>query len=129
MAFNLREIFKALADAEVDYVMVGGLAVIMHGHLRATRDLDLVIGLEPANCAKGMEALANIGLRPRLLVGLADFADPATREDRASNRNMLFFQLWDPANPERSRSAWAPMMDWLGAVRVNPAPNLQRRLV
>jgi len=39
MAFNLREIFKALADAEVDYVVVGGLAVIMHGHLRATRDL------------------------------------------------------------------------------------------
>lgn len=102
MAFNLREIFKALADAEVDYVVVGGLAVIMHGHLRATRDLDLVIGLEPANCAKGMEALANIGLRPRLPVTLADFADPDTREDWASNRNMLVFQLWDPANPERS---------------------------
>lgn len=102
MAFNLREIFKALADAEVDYVVVGGLAVIMHGHLRATRDLDLVIGLEPANCAKGIEALSNIGLRPRLPVTLADFADPATREDWANNRNMQVFQLWDPGNPERS---------------------------
>ncbi len=102
MAFNVREIFKALADAEVQYVVVGGLAVIMHGHLRATRDLDLVIGLEPGNCAKGMAALASIGLRPRLPVTLAEFADPAKREDWASNRNMLVFQLWDPANPERS---------------------------
>lgn len=102
MAFNLREIFKALADAEVEYVVVGGLAVIMHGHLRATRDLDLVIGLQPDNCAKGMTALSGIGLRPRLPVTLADFADPAKREDWAQNRNMLVFQLWDPANPERS---------------------------
>jgi hypothetical protein len=92
MAFNLREIFKALA----------GLAVIMHGHLRATRDLDLVIGLQPDNCAKAMDALSGIGLRPRLPVSLADFADPAKREDWVTNRNMLVFQLWDPANPERS---------------------------
>jgi len=102
MAFNLREIFKALADADVEYVVVGGLAVIMHGHLRATRDLDLVIGLEPQNCKRGMEALSSIGLRPRLPVAMADFADPAKREDWTNNRNMLVFQLWDPANPERS---------------------------
>lgn len=35
-------------------------------------------------------------------MALADFADPAKRDDWASNRNMLVFQLWDPANPERS---------------------------
>ena len=102
MAFNIREIFKALADADVDYVVVGGFAVIMHGHLRATRDLDLVIGLQPENCAKAMDALSGIGLRPRLPVTFADFADPAKREDWTQNRNMLVFQLWDPANPERS---------------------------
>lgn len=102
MAFNLREIFKALADGEVEYVVVGGLAVIMHGHLRATRDLDLVIGLHPDNCMKGMQALSSIGLRPRLPVTLADFADPSKRADWVDNRNMLVFQLWDPVNPERS---------------------------
>lgn len=35
-------------------------------------------------------------------MALADFADPEKREDWAENRNMLVFQLWDPANPERS---------------------------
>jgi hypothetical protein len=102
MAFNLREIFKALADARVDYVVVGGLAVIMHGHLRATRDLDVVVGLQPDNCAKAMDALGGIGLRPRLPVTLADFTDPATRQDWWQNRNMMVLQLWDPAYPERS---------------------------
>lgn len=49
-----------------------------------------------------MDALSGIGLRPRLPVTLADFADPSKREDWARNRNMLVFQLWDPANAERS---------------------------
>lgn len=49
-----------------------------------------------------MAALAGIGMRPRLPVALSDFADPAKREDWVQNRNMLVFQLWDPANPERS---------------------------
>ena len=102
MAFNVRELFKALFDTDVEYVVVGGLAVIMHGHLRATRDLDLVIGLRPDNCANATKALSDIGLRPRLPVTLADFADPATRKDWVENRNMMVLQLWDPANPERS---------------------------
>ena len=102
MAFNLREIFKVLADADVQYVVVGGLAVILHGHLRATADLDLVIGLERENCTKALEALASIGFKPRLPVALSDFADPAKREDWVENRNMHVFQLWDPTRPERS---------------------------
>jgi hypothetical protein len=102
LAFNLREIFKVLADADVRYVVVGGLAVILHGHLRATADLDLVIGLERGNCTKALNALASIGFQPRLPVALSDFADPAKREDWVENRNMLVFQLWDPTQPERS---------------------------
>lgn len=102
MTFNLREIFKALADAEVDYVVVGGLAVIMHGYLRATADLDLAIGLSPDNARRGMASLSSIGLRPRLPVTLDDFADPVKRAEWRETRNMLVFPLWDPANPLRS---------------------------
>ena len=58
MAFNVRQIFSALNDAEVDYVVVGGLAVILHHYLRATADLDLAIGLSPDNAATGMRALS-----------------------------------------------------------------------
>lgn len=102
MAFNLRQIFKALADAQADYVVVGGLAVILHGHLRATRDIDLVIGLAPDNCAAALAALSDVGLRPRLPVALADFADEALRKEWIERRHMQVFQLWDPTNPERS---------------------------
>lgn len=102
MAFNVREIFAALNEAEVDYVVVGGLAVILHGYLRATADLDLAIGLSPQNARRGMQSLASIGLQPRLPVAIEDFADPAKRADWRRLRNMLVFPLWDPGNPLRS---------------------------
>lgn len=102
MAFNVRQIFAALNDAQVDYVVVGGLAVILHGYLRATADLDLAIGLSPDNARRGMQSLAAIGLQPRLPVPLADFADADKRADWLQNRNMLVFPLWDPSNPLRS---------------------------
>lgn len=102
MAFNVRQIFSALNDAKVDYVVVGGLAVILHGYLRATADLDLAIGLSPDNAGRGMRALASIGLQPRLPVAMDDFADEDKRQDWLRNRNMLVFPLWDPNNPLRS---------------------------
>ncbi len=102
MAFNVRQIFAALNDADVEYVVVGGMAVILHGYLRATADLDLVIGLAPENCRRGLAALASIGFRPRLPVAIEDFADPDKRAEWIEQRNMLVFQLWDPGNPLRS---------------------------
>ena len=83
--FQVTTILKALADADVRYVTVGGFAVILHGHLRTTKDLDLVIDLEPGNCKRALEALSGIGLQPRLPVQMVDFADPEIRRDWAEN--------------------------------------------
>lgn len=102
MAFNVRQIFSALNDARVDYVVVGGMAVILHGYLRATADLDLVLGLSPENCRRGLNALAAIGFTPRLPMAMEAFSDPAQRRLWAEQRNMLVFPLWDPGNPLRS---------------------------
>lgn len=40
-------IFEALNATGVRYVVVGGVAVNLHGHQRLTKDLDLVIELVP----------------------------------------------------------------------------------
>lgn len=102
MAFNVREIFAALDRAHARYVVVGGFAVILHGYTRFTHDLDLVIDLEPENCAKGLAALETAGLKPRLPVAMRDFAKPEIRQDWHQNRHMQVFQLWDPRNEQRS---------------------------
>lgn len=102
MAFNVRQIFSALNHANVDYVVVGGMAVILHGYLRATADLDLVLGLAPENCERGLAALSAVGFTPRFPIAIEEFADPAKRRVWIDERNMLVFPLWDPHNPLRS---------------------------
>lgn len=39
---RLQELLRQLSDAEVKFILVGGLAVNAWGYLRATRDVDLV---------------------------------------------------------------------------------------
>lgn len=89
----LASIFQALNERNVQYLVVGGVAVIAHGHLRLTKDLDLVIALESANVRTAMDALGQLGYRPKVPVAAADFADPAKRELWRTTKQMLVFQL------------------------------------
>ena len=59
------EVFKALNKAKVKYVVAGGVAVVLHGYHRLTKDLDLVVLLEKKNLEKFFEALKKIGYIPR----------------------------------------------------------------
>jgi hypothetical protein len=38
---DFRDFLTALNNQEVKYIMVGGLAVVLHGHARVTGDMDL----------------------------------------------------------------------------------------
>jgi hypothetical protein len=44
---EFERVISALNDTGVDYVIVGGIAVVLHGVDRLTADLDLVMDLEP----------------------------------------------------------------------------------
>ena len=87
--------FRALNDAGARYVIVGGLAVVLHGHRRLTADLDLVIDLTPVEAAKTISALEGLGLRPQLPVKAADLAHASIRERWVRERGMLVFTLRD----------------------------------
>lgn len=98
-AGRFETIIGALERADVRYVVAGGFAVNLHGFLRFTKDLDLLIDLESEHAAHAMSVLGELGLQPRVPVPLAAFADPQKRDDWFENRNMLVFQLWDPKDP------------------------------
>lgn len=49
---------RALNENKVDYVLIGGIAVILHGFPRGTRDVDLLIDPHPNNIKKIKSALS-----------------------------------------------------------------------
>ena len=92
-------IFAELEHAAVRYLVVGGVAVVLHGHARFTADLDLVIALDPANVHAAMAALGRLEYRPRAPVSAEQFADPIAREQWVREKGLTVYSLWSPSHP------------------------------
>jgi hypothetical protein len=90
---SVRAILRALHAAQSRFLIVGGLAVVAHGYLRFTADIDLVIALDPGNARRSLNALASLGYYPRMPVPMADFANATTRETWIREKGMVVFQL------------------------------------
>lgn len=93
----LLRVCKALANADVDYAIAGGYAVALHGAVRGTVDVDLVIRLKRADFEKAEAALKSLGLQPRLPVTATEVFD--FREEYAARRNLLAWSFLNPSNP------------------------------
>ena len=57
---RLIALLRALQQHDVDYVLVGGVALNVHGIVRATEDVDLFIRPDPPNVAKLRVALHSV---------------------------------------------------------------------
>jgi predicted nucleotidyltransferase len=93
------ELLAYLEENGVRFVVVGGIAVVIHGFARLTADIDLVIDLEKNNVLRCVEALGKRGLHPMLPVAAADFANEEIRNDWIENRNLQVFSMRDARNP------------------------------
>lgn len=60
---DAERILRALAEHGVEYVLIGGLAVQTHGHVRTTNDADLIPSPDPANLERLASALRSLEAR------------------------------------------------------------------
>lgn len=56
-----KKLLKLLNDHKVNYVIIGGVAVIAHGYTRTTEDIDIFIEPTRENATKALEALKICG--------------------------------------------------------------------
>ncbi|MBI4952778.1 MAG: hypothetical protein HY908_12155 [Myxococcales bacterium] len=92
-------IFRALEESGARYVVVGGLATVLHGYLRVTADVDLVVDLAEGEAIKPVAALVRIGMIPRAPVEAREFADAVQRRLWIEEKGMRVFSMWDPRRP------------------------------
>jgi hypothetical protein len=98
-ASDLEQVFAALEGSGARYLVVGGVAVVLHGHLRFTADLDLAVALDTANVDAALSAFEGLGFRPRAPFPLRAFADPEQRADWERNKGLTVFSLWSAEFP------------------------------
>lgn len=71
------DVARAFEHAKVDYVLVGVVAVNLHGILRATEDIDFFVRPEPDNVERLKKALKSLWDDPEIdEISAEDFAGP-----------------------------------------------------
>ena len=99
------DVFDSLERYDVRYVVISGVAVVLHGHARPIADLDLVIDPAPEEATRAMHALAGNGFVPSIPLPLSMLSvmrmfDHSQREvDVFVRYHIPFNDLW--ADSER----------------------------
>jgi len=91
---SYEEIFRQLNRRHIDYIVVGGVALVMHGIVRLTADLDLMVYLEEKNLKKFISLMGELGYKPRMPVLADDLADSVQRTCGIQEKNMEVFSFY-----------------------------------
>jgi len=78
----------------VRYAIVGGHAVALHGAVRGTVDIDIVLAWNRKTVAAAEKALIELGLISRLPISANDVFD--FRKEFIENRNLIAWNFYNP---------------------------------
>ena len=102
MLNHLQDVFKSLENREVKYLVIGGIAAILHGVPRATFDLDIIIEANSVNAQKLLDAFLDANLATADLITVEKLLDSEITifEDRVridvqtSTPGIQFTEAW-----------------------------------
>ncbi len=96
---SIELIVKALNGHQVKYLIAGGLAVVAHGYVRFTADIDLLLDMDTENLELALAALRTLNYRPRAPVAFEQFLDPHQRRRWINEKDLTVFSLYSPDHP------------------------------
>lgn len=102
MLNRLRDVFVSFQKHEVKYVIIGGIAAVLHGVPRATFDLDILIEATPDNAQRLLGALLEAGLGTASLISAGElvaneitiFKDRVRIDVQTSTPGLVFEEAW-----------------------------------
>lgn len=115
-----RLVFKELHKRKIRYLVVGGMAVILHGYDRRTGDLDIMVAMDVGNLKNLISGIRSLGWKPRLPVQLEDFARSEMRKSWIKDKNLKVFTVYNPKKE-------AEMVDILVDTTLNFEKAFERR--
>ena len=102
MLNRLQEVFASFQQHQVRYVVIGGIAAVLHGVPRATFDLDILIEATPENAQRLLDALLAARLGTASLISAEEllaneitvFNDRVRIDVQTSTPGLSFENAW-----------------------------------
>jgi len=93
----LEQLVRTFKKHKIKFALAGGYAVNLHGAVRGTVDIDLVIKLDKKNLAATERALNELGLTSRIPVDATEIF--TFRAEYIKKRNLIAWSFSNPNNP------------------------------
>ena len=95
-ANHFLRILEELSDANVEFVVGGGVAVVLHGIERSTIDIDLSLYMTRDNIRKFIEVMKKEGMRPNVPVSADVLLDPTMIKKMIEEKHAIVFSFIHP---------------------------------
>lgn len=99
LSMFLFQVIDEFKKNSLPYAIIGGYAMALHGLVRATVDIDLVLRLKIKDFEQAEQALLAVGLTSRIPIRAKDII--TMREEYIEKRNLLAWSFVDFKNPSR----------------------------
>lgn len=93
------EVIDSFEKEKLKYAIVGGYALALHGIVRATMDIDLVLSLNQDSYERAEKCLLGLNLQSRIPVRAQDIIK--MRKEYIEKRNLIAWSFVDFKNPTR----------------------------
>ncbi len=93
---RIAELLHSLSQGQVRYVLVGGIAVQLHGYMRSTFNIDLVLAMDDENLVGFIGVAKHFGLVPSMPVSIESLRSSGQIEHWHREKDMLAFSLREP---------------------------------
>lgn len=93
----LIKLSEVLKKNKVEWALAGGYAVALHGAVRGTIDVDIVVSLTEQNLELVEKSLLSMGLVCKIPVSSKDLFH--FRQEYIKNKNLIAWSFVNPTNP------------------------------
>ena len=90
-------VFRNLSDADVNFVLCGGMACVLQGCERTTQDMDICLSIDRENLTKAVRAFREMNMVPRIPEPIETLINPEKRGKWIKEKSaMVYYTLTAP---------------------------------
>lgn len=96
---SYKDVFQALEEAKISYIIVGGVAMNLLGCPRFTNDIDVLLALNHDNLEVMKKTMKDLGYEQRIPLALDELGDEKKALKFTEEKNLLAYTFFNAKEP------------------------------